>query len=122
MARSRYQIHADARRVLVRHWIDTERITLGVHRGSVRIAGELHFTRPDRDDGTGHIIEVLRSELMRVRDVTRVYFDFTNWSKDSKGLWSQANRKGRTHGSQQSSGTGNTYELRRRSPSREATS
>ena len=87
MERSKYQIHAEIRRVLARHWIDPERLQFGAHRGIVRISGELHYTRSAGRSPSTSIVEVLQAEILRIREVTRVQFDLTDWRRDDAGVW-----------------------------------
>ena len=89
MTHSKYQIHAELRRVFARRWIDLERIHFGAHRGIVRVSGELHHTRIESWDASLSIIEVLHADIMRIKDVQRVYFDFDNWERDEQGKWNR---------------------------------
>lgn len=92
MAQSRYQINAQVRRVFARHWIDLDRVHYGVHRGSVRVSGELHDMRETAADHGLSLVEALQQELLRIKDVQRVYFDLKNWQRDAQGHWKRAQK------------------------------
>jgi hypothetical protein len=93
MARSQYQLHAEVRQVLVRHWIDLDRVQFGCHRGTVRLSGELVHTRDSGWDPSMSIFESLRSGMMRIQDVRIVQFDFVNWARDANGSWVETQRR-----------------------------
>ena len=87
MSRSKFMIHAAVRRVFARHWIDMEKLSFGVHRDSVRIFGELlQLRRPDWESQNS-IVELLQLEIVRIRGVSRVYFDLVNWRRNAYGVW-----------------------------------
>lgn len=86
-APSRYRTLSNVRRVFVRHWIDVDRLNIGCHRGTVRVTGELHVLRQQPSTTHLSIVEVIRGELVRIRDVQRVELDLSNWVKSNDGRW-----------------------------------
>ena len=73
-----------------------EKISFGVHRDSVRVFGELLHTRRLDWETANTIVENLHLEILRIRDVRRVYFDFINYKRNAYGVWVQKSRKART--------------------------
>lgn len=87
MNRSHYQVHADVRRVFARHWVDLDRLQFGVYRDMLRVSGELHCTRDGGETASAALLEVLSGEMMRIREIRCVQFDFANWKRDEQGAW-----------------------------------
>lgn len=85
---SNLETNCRVRSVLVRHRIDLRKIDFGSFRGIIRIRGILYrLCCGSHIDFTPYQIEKLESELVRIRGVTKVYFDLTNWKKDSTEQW-----------------------------------
>lgn len=95
MNRSQYQIQAEVRRVFARHWIDLDRLQLGVYRDMVRVTGELHVTAPASPGGDLSILDVVQGELMRIREIRCVVFDLANWRREDR-RWREARSLGLT--------------------------
>lgn len=82
------QIRSRTRSVLVRHWLDMQRIALSCSRGRIRIRGELQpFGDRSRDPIDAHKIEQLEHDLKTVRGVVSVQFELENWTKLESGTW-----------------------------------
>jgi hypothetical protein len=88
MSVSDFQINARVRSVLAKHWIDTQRVKFGSFKGTVRFSGQIH---PLGDRSATHLdgskLEIIESELKRIRGVLRVFFDLANWRKSETGKW-----------------------------------
>ncbi|MBK8980604.1 MAG: hypothetical protein IPM29_32270 [Planctomycetes bacterium] len=93
MSGSQYEIQAAIRRVLTRHWIDLDRVRFGAFRGVVRVSGELRAAVPSAPDPSASLLDVLRSEILRIRDVKGVAFDLDNWVRDGEGRLVPAERR-----------------------------
>ena len=94
MTQARAQITNEVRRILVRNWIDLERITFGFFSGSIRISGELvKLRRTGYTDPGISILEILEAEIGRVEDVKHVQFELTNWKRDDSGVWRANSRR-----------------------------
>ncbi len=87
VSRSPYQIHAEVRRVLARHWVDLDRVQFGVYRDMLRVTGELHQTNQVGGTASIAIFEVLHAELRRIPELRCIQLDFSNWTRDSRGDW-----------------------------------
>ena len=85
---SDFQINARVRAVLAKRWMDTHRLKFGSFKGTVRFSGQLHALG---NRSASHLdaakLEMIESELKRIRGVSRVFFDFTNWRKSETGEW-----------------------------------
>jgi hypothetical protein len=84
---SDYRINAAIRSILVKHWVDHQRLTFGSFRGTVRIRGELCYlgTAPPANLSQ---VEVIEGEIRAVHGVKRVHFELSNWVKNHLGKWS----------------------------------
>jgi hypothetical protein len=85
---SDFQINSRARAVLARNWVDLQQVRFGSFRGTVRVSGQLSYlgerfsAAPDPAK-----LENIERELRQIPGLERVYFDLTNWRKDTAGRW-----------------------------------
>ncbi len=90
---SDFRINSAVRSCLARHWIDTQQVSFGSFRGTVRISGKLcRLAGETRGELIPPDIDVLDTEIRRVEGVHVVHFDLCNWRKDSRGEWVAAVR------------------------------
>ena len=81
------KVNAWIRSVFARHWIDLRQVKYTNSRGTVRIRGELRRLGGGRSQLSPGDLELFEQEIKRVSGVSRVYFELTNWSKDTGGQW-----------------------------------
>ncbi|MGE0142632.1 MAG: hypothetical protein AB7I19_08395 [Planctomycetota bacterium] len=93
MARSAYQVQAEARRVFARHWVDLDRLRFGIYRDTLRATGELHAIGDAARSGSLPLIEALTAELLRVPEIRHVALQFDNWERGGDGRWREVSAR-----------------------------
>lgn len=89
MGASDFRINSKVRSVLSRHWIDLSMLGFSSINGTVRLTGTLCRLSSESETAqlTKQSVAQLESELTTIREIKRVYFDLTNWRKDSNRDW-----------------------------------
>jgi hypothetical protein len=87
------ELRSRVRGVLTRLWIDLQTLDLGCYRGAVRLRGELrHSGKLACQPVEAGAIELLETELRRLRGVRQVLLHVANWRRNDSGQWELANK------------------------------
>ena len=82
------ELNCGVRAVLSRHWIDLTKTSFFARKGHVRLGGEVKVLGDARKkESTADALKATEAEIRRLRDVQTVSFEFTNWVRDSAGVW-----------------------------------
>jgi hypothetical protein len=84
------QINSGVRSVLARHMVDPRGVEVGVSRSVVRLRGQIyHLGLGPYHPMSPETLQAMEGEILRIKGVTRVFFELDNWSRSS-GKWVQA--------------------------------
>ena len=84
------QIYSSVRSVLARHLVDPRGVEVGVSRGVVRLRGQIyHLGLGPYHPMSPEVLQTIEGEILRIKAVTRVFFEIDNWTRSS-GKWVQA--------------------------------
>ena len=87
---SQLQINSGVRSVLARHMVDPRGVEVGVSRSVVRLRGQIyHLGLGPYHPMSPETLQTMEGEILRIKGVTRVFFELDNWSRSS-GKWVQA--------------------------------
>ena len=82
------ELNSGVRSVLNRHWIDLTKTSFYARKGHVHLGGEVAVIGAGKESaGTAEALKATEAEIRRLRDVKTVSFEFTNWVRDSAGVW-----------------------------------
>lgn len=84
---TKYQTQSEIRRVFVRHWVDLDGASFGLHRETVRVTGTIRLTGGRQRAVDAAFLDNLETEICRLPDIRRVHFELKNWRRDSSGCW-----------------------------------
>lgn len=91
---SNLEVNCRVRSVLVRHRVDLRRVEFGSFRGVVRVRGALlRLCCGSNVEFSSAHVEKLDTEISRIKGVNRVYFDLTNWRKDTSEQWQPVSQR-----------------------------
>lgn len=69
-----FRINSLVKSILVKHWVDLQKIQYDTHRGNVYLRGELsQLKRRNTGEFELSLFEVIESEMRRIRGVRKVY-------------------------------------------------
>ena len=85
------QINSGVRSVLARHLVDPRGVEVSASRGVVRLRGQIYrLSEGPYQPMSPETLLVIEGEILRIKGVTRVFFELDNWSRSSSGKWVQA--------------------------------
>ena len=85
------EVMRQARKVLVRHWIDLGRISLRSTGGTIRVRGTLARLPGYNDELIAPVVDAMFNEISRIRGVNRIMADLDGWDCDG-GIWKQTGK------------------------------
>jgi len=80
-------LRCDIRGILARHRIDMQHAQFRVTRGIVRWSGDVYYTGGLRQSVDPGVVEAFERDLVTMRGIKSLFFDFMNWRKLSTGEW-----------------------------------
>jgi len=84
------QINSGVRSVLARHLVDPRGVEVSASRGVVRLRGQIYrLGEGPYNPMSPETLQVMEGEIVRIKGVSRVFFELDNWSRSS-GKWVQA--------------------------------
>ena len=86
------QLSREARKVLVRHWVDLGRIHIRCTNGSLHLRGSLLKMPGSGDNFNDSAVVTMFNEFKRIRGIKRVYGTLDNWQEMSPGVWKCTDR------------------------------
>lgn len=86
MSQSDLDLNRDVRRILVKHWIDLGRLQIRSNSGRLYIRGALQRIQGVPQELTSSVVETIFDDLRRIRQISHVYAEFTNWTNKT-GRW-----------------------------------
>lgn len=86
MSQADLEINRDVRKVLVRHWIDLGKLSCRSGNGRLSVRGSLHRIAGVREELTAAIVEIIFSDMKKIRGVVNITPELENWSM-AMGKW-----------------------------------
>ena len=69
-----FRINSLVKSILVKHWVDLQKIQFDTHRGNVYLRGELsQLKRRNTGEFDRSLFDAIESEIKRIRGVRKVY-------------------------------------------------
>ncbi|MCX7702940.1 MAG: hypothetical protein N2234_02400 [Planctomycetota bacterium] len=95
MAGEDIAISAAVRRIFARHWVDNTLVSVMAHRGVVHITGIMHKVNAidEKDDIGEDTLQIIESEIKRIKGVKRIIFSLDGWVKDGGQFIKTATRR-----------------------------
>jgi len=85
------QNYSGVRSVLARHLVDPRGVEVSASRGVVRLRGQIYrLGEGPYHPMSAETLLAIEGEILRIKGVTRVFFELDNWSRSSSGKWVQA--------------------------------
>ena len=86
MSQADLDINRDVRKVMVRHWIDLGKLSCRSTSGRLSVRGSLQRIAGVREELTAAIVEIIFSDLKKIRGVVHITPELENWSI-TMGKW-----------------------------------
>ena len=94
MSQEDLKINREARKVLVKHWLDLGRLSIRTSLGKLMIRGFLERIRGVKEDLSPSIVTEIFARIKRIKGVTRMTIDLDNWKND-EGHWIKVEKTNR---------------------------
>ncbi|MCK5850974.1 MAG: hypothetical protein KAH23_08665 [Kiritimatiellae bacterium] len=94
MSQEDLKINREARKVLVKHWLDLGRLSIRTSLGKLIIRGFLERIRGVKEDLTPALVTEIFNRIKRINGVVRMTIDLDNWKND-EGLWVKVEKTNR---------------------------
>jgi len=82
------EVRARVRSIVTSRWLDANRISIAYSSGTVRMTGTIERLPGSRGgEVRPQLLDTIESEIRRLKGVTHVHMDFTNWTRLGATGW-----------------------------------